>query len=118
MTDLDGALKHRLSIAITVAQEAGALALDYFQRREELVIEHKGPQDLVSKADREVETLIRRRFAEAFPTDGMLGEEQGGATAKALWVVDPIDGTTNFLHGLAHWGVSISFVLDGRNELG
>jgi myo-inositol-1(or 4)-monophosphatase len=114
MTDLDV----RLSTAISVAQEAGALALGYFERREELVIEHKGPQDLVSKADREVETLIRRRFAEAFPTDGMLGEEQGGATARALWVVDPIDGTTNFLHGLAHWGVSISFVLDGMNELG
>jgi myo-inositol-1(or 4)-monophosphatase len=111
-------LDARLEWCLTVAAEAGALAQSYFERREQLVIEHKGPQDLVSAADRDVETLIRARFAERFPSDGMLGEEQGGATAQSLWVVDPIDGTTNFLHGLPHWGISIAFVRDGVCELG
>jgi myo-inositol-1(or 4)-monophosphatase len=118
MSTAEPSLESRLDTALAVAAEAGALALSHFERRSELVVEYKGPQDLVSKADREVETLIRRRFAEAFPTDGMLGEEQGGGTARALWVVDPIDGTTNFLHGLPHWGISIAFVLDGVCELG
>ncbi len=112
------ALDARLTTALAVAAEAGALAHSYFKRRGELTIEHKGPQDLVSQADREVEELIRRRFAAAFPEDGVLGEENGGPSRGPLWVVDPIDGTTNFLHGLAHWGISIAFALEGKVELG
>jgi myo-inositol-1(or 4)-monophosphatase len=115
---VDVELDRRLPVALTVAAEAGALALSYFERREQLVVEHKGPQDLVTAADREVETLIRARFGAAFPEDGVLGEEHGGTAAHTLWVVDPIDGTTNFVHGLPHWGVAIAFVREGRCELG
>ena len=76
MTDRD--LEHRLLIACAVAREAGHLAADYFARREQLEVEHKGVQDLVSVADREVEELIRTRLGTAFPEDALLGEEGGG----------------------------------------
>ena len=65
----------RYEFARTLARKAGAVALDYWRRREELVVELKGPGDFVSLADREVETLIRREIAAAFPGDGFLGEE-------------------------------------------
>ncbi len=113
--DLDA----RWAFAQSLADEAGALALHWFERRGELSIELKGgPQDLVSAADRAVETLVRQRVAERFPTDQVLGEEQGGATGDALWVVDPIDGTTNFLRGLPHYCVAIAFVHEGKTQLG
>ena len=76
MTNRD--LEHRLLIACAVAREAGHLARDYFIRRDQLEVEHKGMQDLVSVADREVEELIRTRLGAAFPEDALLGEEGGG----------------------------------------
>src|SRR4029077_4912672 len=97
--DLDA----RWSFAQSLAAEAGALALSYFERRAELTVQLKGPQDLVTIADREVEALVRRRVAERFPSDAVLGEEEGGVSAEAIWVVDPIDGTTNFVRGLPHY---------------
>jgi myo-inositol-1(or 4)-monophosphatase len=131
MSDRD--LEHRLLVACAVAREAGHLAADYFARREQLEVEHKGVQDLVSVADREVEELIRTRLGIAFPQDGMLGEEGGGdgpaddvdgasdATAGAakggLWVIDPIDGTANFLRGMPYWSVALAYLVDGRAEV-
>ena len=112
--DLDA----RWAFAQSLAAEAGALALEWFERRDELTVEFKGPQDRVSAADRAVETLVRERVAKAFPSDGVFGEEQGGVATDALWVVDPIDGTTNFLRGLPHYCVAIAFVHAGRCELG
>jgi myo-inositol-1(or 4)-monophosphatase len=111
-------LDSRWAFAQKLADEAGALAQSWFDRRSELSVEHKGPQDLVSAADRAVETLVRERVAAAFPSDKVLGEEQGGATGDNLWVVDPIDGTTNFLRGLPHYCVALAFVHGGRTELG
>lgn len=104
-----------------VAREAGALALDYWRNRERLVVELKGPRDFVSRADREVESFIRREIAHAFPDDGFLGEETASAYIpgqRNLWVVDPIDGTHNFLRGIAYWNVSIAYVEDGLRTLG
>ena len=69
--------------------------------------------DVVTEADREVERLIRNRLADARPDDGILGEEEGGAqtgTSGLTWVVDPIDGTTNYLYGIPHYAVSIALV--------
>jgi myo-inositol-1(or 4)-monophosphatase len=79
MTDRD--LDLRLLTARAVASEAGKLAYDYFSRRAQLEIEHKGMQDLVSVADRAVEDLIRQRLSGAYPEDDLLGEEGGGAAA-------------------------------------
>ncbi len=112
-------LTERLAIAEAVLHEAGALALDYFRRRHELAIQFKGPQDVVSHADREVERLIRERLSAAFPGDGFLGEEHGAEGDQSrCWVIDPIDGTQNFLRGIPYWTVVLAFVVDGQTELG
>ena len=92
-------LEARLALAEAVAREAGAVALDYFKRRETLVIETKrDPQDVVSIADREVENLIRKRFNEAYPADGVLGEEYGleSGTSGFTWVVSAPRAETTF----------------------
>lgn len=100
----------RLVIAEEIARRAGALALDYFRARDTLTIETKRHlTDLVSEADREVETMIRRALAQAFPHDAQLGEEHGltPGTTGVTWVIDPIDGTAPYLSGLPGWCVSI-----------
>ncbi|EPE97009.1 inositol monophosphatase family protein [Rhizobium grahamii] len=114
-------LETRFALAETVAHEAGALALDYFKRRETLVIETKRDlQDVVSIADRDVENLIRNRFNEAFPDDGVLGEEYGleEGTSGFTWVVDPIDGTLPFVNGMPNWCVSIGLLHQGEPVVG
>lgn len=108
--------KARHEAVQTIAKEAGALALDYFLNREALVIESKaGPQDIVSIADRNVETLIRERIAAQFPEDGILGEEHEPVATRSgyTWVIDPIDGTTPFVFGMPDWCVSIA-IHDGK----
>lgn len=111
-------LEHRRIIAERIAREAGEVALSHFRRLDELEVEVKGRQDYVSEADRTVETCIREALAEAFPGEGFLGEETGGEVEQPMWVVDPIDGTTNFLRGLPLFGVSIAFVRDGQTQVG
>ena len=109
MTAADLAARSR--VAREVARSAGALALRYFRRELAFDIEAKGgPQDYVSAADRAVEDHIRAALAQAFPGDEMIGEERGGTEAERVWVVDPIDGTLNFVHGVRYWCVSIAFV--------
>ncbi len=111
-------LEDRYRVALEVAAEAGALALAYQRDPSALTIDAKGPQDWVTVADREVEALVRRRLLDAFPSDAVMGEEGGGEVAEQLWVVDPIDGTTNFLRGLPEYAVSIAYVQRGVVELG
>lgn len=114
-------LETRLALAERVAQEAGAVALDYFNRRETLVIETKRDlQDVVSIADREVENLIRDRLRAACPEDGFLGEEFGltPGTSGSTWVVDPIDGTSPFVNGMPNWCVSIALLHGGEPVVG
>lgn len=103
------------SLAEEAARAAGVLALRYAEDLGALHIEKKGVQDLVSRADREVEDLVRERLLTGAPGSSVMGEERGGvaSTAGRLWVVDPIDGTTNYLHGIPHWCVSIALVDDG-----
>ncbi len=109
----------QLASATPIVRAAGELALDYFRNRASLAIEHKGQQDLVSIADRNVEDLLRERLAAAFPGDAVLGEEGGGGDgAPRTWVLDPIDGTFNFLKGIPCWGVVAALVVDGRIEIG
>jgi myo-inositol-1(or 4)-monophosphatase len=119
MTDRD--LDLRLLVARGVVREAGKLAHDYFSRRAQLEVEHKGIQDLVSVADRAVEDLIRERLGRAFADDDLLGEEGGGAERRpgaGLWVIDPIDGTANFLRGMPYWSTALAYVVEDRVEIG
>ncbi|ENT31944.1 inositol monophosphatase family protein [Brucella suis] len=114
-------LETRLALAEKIVQEAGAKALDYFNRRETLVIETKrDPQDVVSIADRDVEQLICARVSESFPQDGFLGEEYGlnAGSSGYTWVVDPIDGTSPFVNGMPNWCVSIAVLKDGEPVVG
>ncbi|RPE71857.1 myo-inositol-1(or 4)-monophosphatase [Pacificibacter maritimus] len=100
----------RLTIAQDIAKIAGQLALDHFHNRDALIIEQKRHiTDLVSEADRAVETLIRDALRAAFPEDAQLGEEHGlsEGTSDFTWVIDPIDGTAPYLNGLPGWCVSI-----------
>jgi len=106
-----------LGLARSIAIEAGELAA--LRRREgvEVANTKSSAVDVVTEADREVERLIRSRLADARPDDGILGEEGGGhsGTSGLTWVVDPIDGTTNYLYGIPHYAVSIA-VVEGEPE--
>ncbi len=106
----------RVDLAQRIAREAGARLLAF--GRDRLDVSAKGAQDFVTAADRAVETLIREAVATAFPGDTVLGEEEGGTVADHLWVVDPIDGTINFIRGLPSYAVSIAYVEHGVLEVG
>ena len=108
-------------VALAVAQEAGALLLERFGRLSGAEIERKGPRDLVTAADRDAEALIVRRLSAAFPGHGILGEEGARREVDAsrpTWIVDPLDGTTNFVHGIPFFCVSLGLVERGRPVLG
>jgi len=101
-----------LTLAVGIAREAGDLAR---RRRSEgvaVAATKSTLADVVTEADREVEDLIRARLSEARPHDGFLGEEGGAepGTTGITWVVDPIDGTVNYLYGIPHYAVSIAAV--------
>jgi myo-inositol-1(or 4)-monophosphatase len=116
LSEARSGLVARFDLAREIALESGAVALDYFRRRSALTIEVKGGlQDVVSIADRNVETLIRERIAAGFPDDGILGEEHGFEESGSgyTWVVDPIDGTSAFVHGHSNWCVSIALLYKG-----
>lgn len=110
----------RLRAAQAVIRETGQLATDYFKRRASLMIDKKGVQDLVSEADRACEDRIVEGLSSVFPDDSFLGEERGmrNPGGAAIWVIDPIDGTHNFLTGVPFWCVSIALVIDGEGVLG
>jgi myo-inositol-1(or 4)-monophosphatase len=97
--------------AIAAAHEAGEVLLAHFGRLDPARVEEKSKNDVVSIADRESEAVIRRVLLGAFGTDRFLGEETGltGADETApSWIVDPLDGTANFVRGFPHWAVSIA----------
>ncbi|MGV1871942.1 MULTISPECIES: inositol monophosphatase family protein [Agrobacterium] len=108
----------RLAKAIAIIDEAVVLALTFFHARIGIETKTKGVQDFVSEADTSVERLVRERLDAAFPGETVLGEEMGGRADGAYWIIDPIDGTANFLRGSPLWGISLGFVRSGRPELG
>ena len=97
-----------------MARSAGMLGMTYFWRLETLKIDKKGHQDLVSEADRALEEHIRLHITDAFPDGSILGEEDGFSPGKNdyVWVIDPIDGTANFVAGIPAWMVVIALVKD------
>lgn len=108
-------LAARRAFAAALAEDAGAYALARFRDLDGLAVEEKGHQDLVSDADRATEALIRARIAARWPGDGIVGEEHGAEPGSTGfdWVVDPIDGTANFVRGLPHWCTAIACAEDG-----
>ncbi|PZQ52506.1 MAG: inositol monophosphatase [Rhodovulum sulfidophilum] len=118
---MDEALTERYAQAREIGARAGALARVYWQSRADLVVESKASlQDIVSEADRSVERQIRDEVARDFPGDGFIGEEYGftPGTSGFTWVIDPIDGTSPYLHGMPSWCTAICVLRDGAPVIG
>ncbi|MEO1798292.1 MAG: inositol monophosphatase family protein [Pseudomonadota bacterium] len=106
-----------LTVMMNTARKAGRSLVKDFQEVEQLQVSTKGPADFVSRADLRAEEIIREELTRARPTYGWLAEESGetpGEDPTRRWIVDPLDGTTNFLHGLPHWAVSIALEHKGQ----
>src|SRR5215468_9658665 len=111
-------LKPLLDFAVRVAHEAGEVANHYF--KSSFVTERKSDDSFVTTADREIESFLRFAITQAFPDDGILGEEQGERIGKSnrRWIIDPIDGTYSFVHGVPLFGVLIALEIDNESVLG
>lgn len=106
-------------LAIQAAQGAGQILLDYWARRDSLTVSSKRAGDFLSEADLAAEAHVRDVLCGERPGDGWLGEESGAARESGRrWIVDPLDGTTNFLRGIPHWAVSVALEQDGELVLG
>ena len=107
-----------LNIMLKTARKAGRSLSKDFREVENLQVSRKGAGDFVSRADIAAENIIRDELMEARPTYGWVGEEsdeEEGKEPTRRWIVVPLDGTTNFLHGLPHWAVSIA--LEHKGEI-
>jgi myo-inositol-1(or 4)-monophosphatase len=105
-----------LNVMIKAAYRAGRSLKRDLGEVENLQVSLKGPRNFVSAADRRAEEMLREDLAKARPDYGFLGEEGGshaGSDASHRWIVDPLDGTTNFLHGIPHFAVSIALERNG-----
>jgi myo-inositol-1(or 4)-monophosphatase len=106
-----------LNIMIKAARKAGRSLVKDFREVENLQVSMKGAGDFVSKADLAAEAILKEELMGARPTYGWLAEEGGeeeGQDPTRRWIVDPLDGTTNFLHGLPHWAISIALEHKGK----
>ncbi|NDV99738.1 inositol monophosphatase family protein [Salipiger sp. PrR002] len=106
-----------LNIMIKAARKAGRSLVKDFREVENLQVSMKGAGDFVSRADIAAEKILKEELLGARPTYGWLGEEGGGQDGEdptRRWIVDPLDGTTNFLHGLPHWAISIALEHKGK----
>jgi len=110
----------RYAIAKHITIDAGKLAMEYYRRLDTLPVEAKGHQDFVTEADREVELFIRRALEDALPDDGIVGEEHAPKPSASgfTWVIDPIDGTANFIKSIPLWTVVLAGVSDDRVQIG
>lgn len=106
----------RLTRAIELARQAGGLLASGLG--DILSIEHKGAIDLLTEYDLRSERLLVDGLRQSFPDDPILAEEGGGADGERRWLIDPLDGTTNFAHGLPHFSVSLAYVDEGHIRLG
>lgn len=109
-----------LAVALTLAHEADLIAIDRY-RAQDLDVQLKPDRSEVTDADTRVERMIREHLAQARPGDPILGEEFGGGDPHApgrQWIIDPIDGTANFVRGVPIWGLLLSLVVDGVPQVG
>lgn len=107
-----------LNVMTAAALKAARNLIRDFGELEQLQVSRKGPADFVSRADRRAEEILREELMKARPAYGLLMEETGdyaGSDTSNRWIVDPLDGTTNFLHGLPHFAISIA--LERDNDL-
>ena len=107
-------LKELLEFSVELARGAGDITLHYFRKKPETSTKPDG--SYVTIADRQAEEFLRKQIGERFPDDGVLGEEQGEWSGRSgrRWIVDPIDGTFAFVHGVPFYGVLIALEIDGE----
>ena len=106
-----------INVMVRAAERAGRALIRDFGEVEQLQVSRKGPADFVSNADLKAEKIVRYELSKARPDYGFLMEEGGvvhGKDNSNVWVIDPLDGTSNFLHGLPHFCVSVGLKRDGE----
>ena len=115
---MNNELRELLDFAVELARGAGDITLKYFRKRPETTTKTDG--SYVTIADREAEAYLRRQIAERYPEDGIVGEEEGESQGRSgrRWIVDPIDGTYAFVHGVPFYGVLIGLEIDGELQVG
>lgn len=114
----DYSLSDDLAVALTMAAAADLISIDRF-RATDLRVDTKPDRTPVTDADRAVERSIRATIAAARPADSILGEEYGTqGSGSRQWIIDPIDGTANFLRGVPIWGTLIALAIDGEPVVG
>ncbi len=106
------------ALAVSLMHEAGERALDHFRRRDTLALSTKGPLDFVSEADKDIERFARDAVSKTFDGASLAGEELGGEMSDDYWIIDPIDGTANFLRGNPLWGISLAHMANGVPDIG
>lgn len=118
-TQHEPSIAEDLALALRIADLADALTLSRFQAID-LRVASKPDNTPVTDADTAVEALVRERLAEARPGDAVLGEEQGliGGDSRRRWILDPIDGTKNFVRGVPVWGTLLALEVDGEVVVG
>lgn len=111
-------LKELLDFAVSAAREAGEITLRYFKR--EFQTRLKGKDNFVTQADLEAEEVLRQRIAGRYPDDAIVGEEGGESAGSSgrRWILDPIDGTYSFVHGVPFYGVLVGCEVDGDPAVG
>lgn len=110
-----------MTVMINAVQKTAKTLTRDFGELENLQVSRKGPSDFVTNADLTAEKLLRAELSKARPTYGFLMEEGGvveGSDTSNRWVIDPIDGTTNFMHGLPQWCISVALERDGDIHAG
>lgn len=110
-----------LNIMIRAAEKAARSLIRDFGEVEQLQVSRKGPGDFVSAADIRAEKILFEELKLARPDYSFLMEETGKVAGKKsdhVWIIDPLDGTTNFLHGIPHWAISIALQIEGQIKIG
>src|ERR1700739_589501 len=110
-------LSPHLTVMANAAQKAAKRLLRDFAEVEQLQVSIKGPSDFVSQADLRAEQMLKEDLLKARPGYSFLREESGASGSENWtwrWIIDPLDGTTNFLHGMPHWAISIGLEKDGE----
>lgn len=106
-----------LNVAVMAAHRGGDSLIRSLNRLDRLTVEQKGRNDFVSEADRKAERAVIETIHKHYPEHAILAEESGShGESDHLWVIDPLDGTTNFLHGFPVFCVSVALLIDGRQE--
>ena len=108
-----------LNVAVMAARKGGGSLLRSLKKLDHIKVEQKGRNDFVSEADRNAEAAVIETILKHYPEHQILAEESGSSgESDHVWVIDPLDGTTNFLHGFPVFCVSVAVVVKGRAEHG